>query len=366
MNALANTTFGLFNNAAGNAGSMYGQGLGMLGSGLGQMDQASSGYGMLSGSVPGAMRGFGQATRGLGQGMGLYGTMGQQLGGATNAFNRMASTAPGQIQEQSLSGTNLSSYMNPFQQQVIDATMGEMGRQEKLQDLSIQDQAQRVGAFGGDRMAVQQAENNRNFDQTRAQTLANLNFQNFGNAQNMATSDINRNFQAQQANQGTNANMMQAGAAGLSNMAGQGASGLSSLGQFGVSGLSSLGQSGLSGLGSLGQGMAGMGQNQMQFGQNQMGNLANQGFNMGQQINSNQMQVGNQQQGQLQDILNNIMGQTNAWQNYGDTGLQRYFGATQNPGGYGTQTTNGTVTGSSNPGIAGILGGIGSIAGAFM
>lgn len=314
--ALADTTFGLFNNAAGNAGQMYGTGLGMLGQGLGTMDQAAGGYGQMMGS----------------------------LGGAQSAFGQMSGMAPSDVQAGQLNGMNLSGYMNPYQQSVIDTTMGELNRQELMQGNAMQDQAQRAGAFGGDRMAVQQAENNRNFDMTRASTLANLNSANFNNAQQMGTSDLNRNMQGQMANQGMRSGMMQSGA----------------------SGLSGLGQSGASGLGSLGQGMAGMGQNQMQFGQNQMGNLANQGFNMGQQINSNQMQVGNQQQGQLQDILNNIMGQTNSWQNYGDTGLKRYFGATQSPNGYGTSTTNGTVTGSSNPGLGGILGSVGSIVGAFM
>jgi hypothetical protein len=314
--------------------------------------------------------------------------MGQQLGGASDTYGQMAAMRPTDVQAGSLANTSLTPYMNPFQQSVIDTTMGELNRQETLQGNAMQDQAQRAGAFGGDRMAVQQAENNRNFDMTRASTLANLNSANFNNAQQMGTNDLNRNMQAQQSNQGVNANMMQAGASGLaglgqsgasglgslgqfgvsglSNLAGQGASGLGSVGQFGVSGLGSMGQSGTSGLAGVGQGMAGMGQNQMQFGQGQMGNLASQGFNMGQQINSNQMQVGNQQQGQLQDILNNIMGQTNSWQNYGDTGLQRYFGATQSPNGYGTSTTNGTVTGSSNPGLGGILGSVGSIVGAFM
>jgi len=312
--ALADTTFGLFNQAAGNAGQMYGTGLGMLGQGLGQMDDASGGYGQMMGAIPGALSTYGQ----------------------------MAGYRPSQVQAGSLANTSLSGYMNPFQRDVIDTTMGEINRQETLQNNALQDQAQRVGAFGGDRMAVQQAENNRNFDMTRASTLAGLNSQNFLNAQGQATNDINRDFSAQQTNQGMNANMMQGGA----------------------SGLAALGQGGASGLGALGQGMAGLGQGQMQFGQNQLGQLANQGFGMGQQINQNQMQVGNQQQQQLQNILNNIMGQTNAWQNYGDTGLQRYFGATQNPNGYGTSSTNGSV--SNNPGIMGILGGLGSIAGAFL
>ena len=304
--ALQDTTFNLFNNAAANSGQMYGTGLGMLGQGLGTMDQAGAGYGTMMGAIPGAM----------------------------NTYSQMAGMMPGQVKPGSLSGTNLSGYMNPFQQSVIDTTMGEMNRQEQLQNNSLQDQAQRVGAFGGDRMAVQQAENNRNFDMTRASTLANLNSQNFLNAQGQATNDINRDFQGQQTNQNMMAGMTQSGA----------------------SGLASLGQGGASGLGALGQGMAGMGQNQMQFGQGQMGSLANQGFGMGQQINNSQMQVGNQQQQLLNQLLGNIQGQTNAWQNYGDTGLARYFGATQNPGGYGTQTTNGTVTSSNQMGMGGILG----------
>ena len=308
-----------------------------------------------------------------------------------------------------------------FQRDVIDATMGELGRQEELQNLAIQDRAQRAGAFGGDRMAVQEAENNRNFDQTRAQTLANLNFQNFGNAQQQATNDINRNFQAQQANQGMNAGMMQSGAAGLAGMAGQGASGLSSLGQFGVSGLGSLGQSGLaglgsltqmglsglnnsgqfgisglgnmaqtgtaglgsmgqagvaglgslgqsglSGLGSLGQSMASMGQNQQQFGQQQLGGLANQGFQMGESVENRNLAMGQLQQQQQQMILDAIKAQTMGWQNYGDVGLARYFGATQNPSGYGTSNTKGTVTTSSSPGLGGILGSVAQIGGMFL
>ena len=304
--SLANTTFGLFNNAAANAGQMYGTGLGMLGQGLNTMDQAGGGYGAMMGAIPGAM----------------------------STYSQMSGMMPGQVKPGSLANTGLTPYMNPFQQNVIDTTMGELNRQELMQGNAMKDEAQRAGAFGGDRMGVQQAENNRNFDMTRASTLANLNSQNFMNAQGQATNDINRDFQGQQTNQNMMAGMTQAGATGLA----------------------ALGQGGASGLGALGQGMAGLGQSQMQFGQGQMGGLANQGFGMGQQINNSQMQVGNQQQGQLQNILNNIMGQTNAWQNYGDTGLARYFGATQNPSGYGTSNTNGTVTTSNQMGLGGILG----------
>lgn len=362
--ALANTTFNLFNKAAGNAEDMFGQGGTLFNGGLGQMDQAASGFGTMAGAMPGAMQGYGQAQQGMGQSMGLLGRMGQQLDGATGAYNSMAGMTPGDVQGGTLPGTNLSGYMNPFQRDVIDATMGEIGRQQTMQDNSLQDQFQRAGAFGGDRMAVMQAENRRNFDQTRAQTLANLNFQNFNNAQGMATNDLNRGLQAAQGNQGTRAGMMQAGAAGLAGMAGQGASGLANMGQFGASGLAGLGSSGLSGLAGLGQSRAGMGQQQQQFGQQQMGGLSAQGFDMGQSLENRNMMAGTLQQQQMQSILDAIKAQTMGWQNSGDAGLARYFGSTQDPGGYGT--SSGSTTSRNRAGVLGTLGTAAQIGGMFM
>lgn len=90
-----------------------------------------------------------------------------------------------------LGQTNLQPYMNPYQKDVTDATMGELNRQETMQGNNLASQATQQGAFGGDRFAVQQAENNRNFDMTRAQTLAGLNQGNFNQAQQGAQFDIN-------------------------------------------------------------------------------------------------------------------------------------------------------------------------------
>lgn len=267
--ALANTTFGLFNNAANNAGQMWGSGLGMLGQGADWMSRAATGL----------------------------------MGAASGA--------------DSLAKTNLTPYTNPFQKQVIDATMGELDRRELMQRNQLKNEFQRNNAFGGDRMAVMEAENNRNFDQQRADTLARLNSDAFSSAMGLASSDLSRSSGA------------------------------------------------MSGLGQLGQSMSQIGQGQQQFGQLQLGGLAQQGFGMGQAMNDAQLRVGNQQQQQLQGILDAVMGQTNAWQNYGDTGLARYFGATQNPSGYGTTTTTGSTTSSSNPGIGGILGGLMQIGGLF-
>ena len=77
----------------------------------------------------------------------------------------------------------LQQYMNPFQQQVIDATMAQLGEQGQLQQNQLAGQATRGGAFGGSRYGVQQAALSGEQQGARAQALAGLNLQNYGQAQ---------------------------------------------------------------------------------------------------------------------------------------------------------------------------------------
>lgn len=103
------------------------------------------------------------------------------------------------FQPQQLSETNLDPYMNPFQQDVIDAGMGEMNRQQDIQQNKLGAQAVQSGAFGGDRHGIAQAEMSREFGDQQQRWLANLNMQNFGQAQRGAQFDIGGQFQNQQA-----------------------------------------------------------------------------------------------------------------------------------------------------------------------
>lgn len=76
-----------------------------------------------------------------------------------------------------------SAFMNPYQQQVIEAANQEINRQR---DLTAQDQsaqAVRSGAFGGSRQAVQRSELERNTAQLRNQTMSNLLAQGYTQAQ---------------------------------------------------------------------------------------------------------------------------------------------------------------------------------------
>jgi len=108
-----------------------------------------------------------QAEQAVQQGLGTTGYAASQLAGIGGA--------PTQAE--------LDAYMNPFQQSVIDATMSELDKQGALAQQNLATQAQQAGAFGGSRFGVQEAELGGNLQDARARALAQLNMQNFGQAQ---------------------------------------------------------------------------------------------------------------------------------------------------------------------------------------
>lgn len=95
-----------------------------------------------------------------------------------------------------LARTDLTPYMNKYIGGVIDPTMNELNRQEEIQNRNIDSEAQAQNAFGGDRFAIQRAENNRNFDQQRANTLSGLYNTGFNTAQGAAQGDITAQLNA--------------------------------------------------------------------------------------------------------------------------------------------------------------------------
>jgi len=78
--------------------------------------------------------------------------------------------------------TQTAPYMSAYQQAVTDETMRELKRQDDVQKTALAAQAAQAGAFGGTRHGVAQAEQARNLAQVQAQTLANLNQQNYAQA----------------------------------------------------------------------------------------------------------------------------------------------------------------------------------------
>jgi hypothetical protein len=175
-----------------------------------------------------------------------------------------------------LAQTDLSPYQNPYQQDVIDATMNEMNRQNDLQMMAIGDRAQAGGAFGGDRHGIAEAEQNRNLQDQQQRWLANMNAANFNQSQQGAMYDIGNQFRNQQ----------------------------------------------------MGLGAA-----------NQLGGLANMGFGWGQNIQDRQRQAGMDQFAQEQATIDNAMRQWQMYQEQPYRNLSLLSSSLPGSGGAGTQSS---------------------------
>ena len=77
---------------------------------------------------------------------------------------------------------SIASYMSPYQQQVIDASLAEFDRNAAVQQTGLRDAAISRGAYGGGREGVMQAEAMRNNQMNRASLQAQLLNQGFNQA----------------------------------------------------------------------------------------------------------------------------------------------------------------------------------------
>ena len=91
--------------------------------------------------------------------------------------------------------------MNPYTQDVINATLPGMQQANALSQNQQANAANSANAFGGSRQGIQQGVAQAQGAQNIGLMLANLNNQNFTQAQAAATGDISRNLQAQTQNQ---------------------------------------------------------------------------------------------------------------------------------------------------------------------
>ena len=145
-----------------------------------------------------------------------------------------------------LAGTNLSPYTNPYENQVVQQTLTDLGRDQEQQLNQMGANATAAGAFGGSRHGVAEAEARKGFADTAAQTVSGLRQSGFTQAQQAAQGDISNRMAAQGMRMGA------------------------------VS---------------------------------QLGQLGNQAFNTGQTIQQNQMQQGLLQQGLQQSLIDAARGQ---------------------------------------------------------
>jgi hypothetical protein len=112
----------------------------------------------------------------------------------------LGQSAP-QVTAGALANTNLSPYMNPYTQSVINTTLPIMQQQLGLSQNQQQNQANASNAFGGSRMGVQQGVTQAQGAMNMANMAAGLNQANFTQAQAGATGDLQRQLAAAQGNQ---------------------------------------------------------------------------------------------------------------------------------------------------------------------
>lgn len=102
----------------------------------------------------------------------------------------VANTQTPVINAAQLSGTDLSPYLNPFTNDVINSSLATLNQQRGQQGVADNASATAANAFGGTRQAVQRALTSGQYDLNSGNLIAGLNSANFNQAQQGALSDI--------------------------------------------------------------------------------------------------------------------------------------------------------------------------------
>ena len=99
----------------------------------------------------------------------------------------------------------IQTYMNPYTDSVINASMGDLERQRQMQMNQMGAQASAAGAFGGSREGVAQALTNEGFARQGGLLSSGLRQQGFNTALGASQFDVSNNMQADLANQAARA-----------------------------------------------------------------------------------------------------------------------------------------------------------------
>jgi hypothetical protein len=106
----------------------------------------------------------------------------------------------------------MGAYFNPYEEQVVQGTLGDIERSRQMQDIADRARATQARAFGGSRQGVQSALTNEAALRQAGTTAAGLRQAGFSQAAQFGQSDAARQLQAQMANQGVSLTLEQANA----------------------------------------------------------------------------------------------------------------------------------------------------------
>jgi hypothetical protein len=185
---------------------------------------------------------FGRQERALDEAFGYLPGARDAVTGGLGALQRAEETARGTtgIYDPSMA----QNFFNPYEDQVVQQTLEDIGRQSAQADIGLRDQAVSAGAFGGSRGRITQEELARQTGRGAAEAVSGIRSAGFGQAQQQAQQAFEQQRGAQQG-----LASMQAGIGGQQAQLGQALGGLGQLsaglgGQFGQigGGLAGLGQ----------------------------------------------------------------------------------------------------------------------------
>ena len=239
-------------------------------------------------------------------GVGALGTsqaLGGQLGAATRGGLQSAFQGQQDLQaaRQGLAGSSdqfnpsgISSFMDPYTQNVIDAEQAEIARLGEKQKTDARAQQVQSGAFGGSRGGIQEAEIGRNVLEQQARTGAQLRSQGYQQAAQQAQQAFEQSKGRQLQGAGVQGQLSQAGAGLGMSAQQQAAQNAQALAQSGMSAQQLRGQMGMQ-AGQMGQQAA------LQGGQMGMSaaQMAQQGAQMGGQMGLQYGQLGQADVAQL-------------------------------------------------------------------
>jgi len=178
-----------------------------------------------------------------------------------------------------VAGADLSAYTNPYESQVVQQSLTDLGGAQEKALNQMGAQATAARAFGGSRQGIAEAETRKSYADQAARMVSGLRQSGYQQAQQLAGQDIARQMQADAANQAAlNAQRMFGASQGMAaQQLNQGAGLQGAQYRLGAAG--------------------------------QMGNLGQQAFGTSQAIQQQQMQQGLMQQGLQQQLIDAARGQ---------------------------------------------------------
>ena len=294
--------------------NMVGSGANMVNNATGFLNQGANMVNNATNYLGGAANLVGSGANMIGSGSNMIGQGRDVVGNAIGALNPAADRVNQGMTQTAAEG--MATYQNPFEDQVVQASMRDIGNQGLQMQNTLGAQAQAAGAFGGSRHGIAEAELAKSTQQQMLDQAARLRQQGFNTALGASQADLGRQLGA--AGQSAGIAGQAAGMGGQISGMGSAMGGLGSQlvgagGQFGNLG-STMGSLGStmggfgSAMGGLGSTMGGLGSAASGIGSN-LSNMGQTSFGYGNTIADRQARDGAMQQQLMQNLINAGKGQ---------------------------------------------------------